>query len=117
MSDQQQGGAAPAPEQAAPPPVPGGTPPAPMLPAPSRMEVEAGLLRAINTCSVKAAGADDAREIQEYAASALNFSQALVILDPNVIAPQGVPPHILAASMPQPPEPTPSAQGESGGGQ
>lgn len=96
MSDQQQ--------QPAPPPAPA----APA--APGRAEVEAALLRAIEMAATKSMGATDARETQEYAAAALALSQAVVILDPALVAPQGVPPQVLAASTPQ-------QQPSSGGGQ
>lgn len=70
-----------------------------------RLEVEQTLYRAIKRSAEDAAAAQDPREVRELAQAALAFSQAAVILDPSLVAPQGVPADAL-----HPPQPTPRPQ-------
>lgn len=42
------------------------------------------MLRAIQSCSSKAAGAQSAAEAKDFALAALNFAQAIVVLDPSL---------------------------------
>lgn len=66
-----------------------------------REDVEEALLRAIQVAAEMAATADDARDMAECSRAALEFAQAVVILDPALVAPQGVPPDALHPPVPQ----------------
>lgn len=73
-------------------------------PAGAPVEPEAvnrALWNALLSNAMKAAGANDSRAAKESAAAALDIAQAIVVLDPNLIAPQGVPPEVLAAAYAQ----------------
>lgn len=76
-------------------------PMAPPMAAPGLDEVLASLLHATDTAARSSSGAGDIREVREYGAAALSFAQAYAILHPNIVAPQGVAPQVLAASVPQ----------------
>lgn len=64
-----------------------------------------------------ASGAEVPREKQEAADAALKLAQAIVILDPSVVAPGGVPPDALSPARPRiPMDPSaPSAKHNAGG--
>jgi hypothetical protein len=68
-----------------------------------RDQVSMQLLDAISVLTQKASMAQDTREAAEASKAVLAFAQALVILDPTVISPQGVPPETLAKSAAQRP--------------
>lgn len=92
------------PQQGPLPAVPPGmqpVPPEPLVPAPERAEVLQALLRACRDCAVLASGAPDSREVSEAGRAALAFAQAAVILDPELVAPQGVPADALFPPKPQ----------------
>lgn len=90
--------------------------PAPMA-AVDQQAVCDSLMRAIQTCSEKGPGANDAREAAEYAKSALAYAQAYVAIHPGLIAPQGVPPGVLAAAQPmQVPQEENAETAPAGGG-
>lgn len=74
----------------------------PMTAGPSIEEVQASLLRAIHVAAITSAGVDDVREVREYGAAAQAFAQAYVTIDPNLVAPQGVRPEVLAKATPKP---------------
>jgi hypothetical protein len=42
------------------------------------------MLRAIQSCGSKAAGAQSAAEAKDFAAAALSFAQAIIVLDPSL---------------------------------
>ncbi len=84
------------------------TPPAAPMAVPELDEVLGSLLYAVNAMARKATGAGDVREVREYGAAALNFAQSWAMLHPDVVAPQGVTPDRIAASVPKPP---PAASG------
>lgn len=67
--------------------------------------------------TVTAAGATIPREMQEAADAALKLAQGIVILDPSVVAPGGVPPDALSPPRPRiPMDPgAPSAKHNAGG--
>lgn len=66
---------------------------------------------------VNVAGASVPKEQQESADAALKMSQAIVILDPSVVAPGGVPPDALSPARPRIPmdKSAPSAKHNAGG--
>lgn len=59
------------------------------------------LVDAVGIMAAKAKGVGDVREVKEYGAAALNFAQAYAILHPDMVAPQGVRPEVLAKATPQ----------------
>lgn len=67
--------------------------------------------------AVNAAQATIPREQQEAADAVLKLAQAVVILDPSVVAPGGVPPDALSPARPRIPMNTgaPSAKHNAGG--
>lgn len=66
--------------------------------------VEEALYKAIERAAQDSATAKDPREVSELGRGALAFAQALVILDPSVVSPQGVPPDALHPPLPDIPE-------------
>lgn len=83
---------------------------APMTPGPPVEEVLGDLLRAVQQAAVKSAGAGDIREVREFGAAALNFSQSYAILHPQILAAQGATPEVVAATNPPRPEPQPKVR-------
>lgn len=67
--------------------------------------------------AVQAAQATIPREAQESADAVLKLSQAIVILDPSVVSPGGVPPDALSPARPRIPmdKSAPSAKHNAGG--
>ena len=65
-------------------------------------DVDAALWNALLVLARKAAGTQDSREAKDYADAAKDFADAITQLDPSLISPQGVPPEVLARSIPQP---------------
>lgn len=63
----------------------------PMLVAPSMPETEASIRRSLQVANAGVQASNDPREAKEWAAAVLALSQSLVILDPKLVAPQGVP--------------------------
>jgi hypothetical protein len=63
-------------------------------------QLEAALFDAIRVTASKCAGSDDPREVEEFARAALALAQAAVILDPKLVAPQGVPADALHPPVP-----------------
>jgi hypothetical protein len=61
---------------------------------------EQALFDAIKVNVSKCVGSDDPREAQEFAHAALELAQAAVILDPKLVAPQGVPADALHPPTP-----------------
>jgi hypothetical protein len=75
-------------------------PPADGLPDQVAPELEAAVLDALKVNTQKCAGAADARDAADYARAVLALSQAAVILDPKLVAPQGVPADALNPPKP-----------------
>jgi hypothetical protein len=73
-----------------------------------RDQVSIVLLQTILEFTQKASQATDSRMAAEWSKGVQELASSLVILDPAVIAPQGVPPEVLARSAP--PRPVESAK-------
>lgn len=79
--------------------------PAPAVPLAPGVEqidpaVKEALMNAIRLCAASAAAADAPADKREAGNAALSFAQALVIIDPQLVAPQGVPPNALHPPLP-----------------
>lgn len=78
-----------------------------------------GLLLAVDNAARTAGSVTAAQDAQDWSRAALQLAQAAVILDPNLVAPQGVPPnaihpplpHIQMQQQPAPPAPQQGARG------
>lgn len=66
-----------------------------------RVQLETKLLRAANIAADGVSTAQDPREAREWAQTALALSQSIVILDPDLVAPQGVPVDALHPPAPR----------------
>lgn len=66
-----------------------------------RVELEGKLLRAANIAADGVSTAEDPREAREWAQTMLALSQSIVILDPDLVSPQGVPVDALHPPMPR----------------
>lgn len=84
----------------------------PLVAAPTVDEVLASLLHAVDVAARSSSGSPDVREVREFGAAALSFAQAYAILHPQLVAPQGVTPAQVAATVPKPP-PAQNAKGAS----
>lgn len=73
----------------------------PMQP-PTPEQVADALWQALLTQAQAIAVSDDPRNAASGADACLKLAQAITVLDQTVIAPQGVPPEVLAKSVPQP---------------
>lgn len=75
------------------------------------------LLNAVQKAADGAAMANGAQDVKDFAAGALQLSQAAVILDPNLVGPQGVPADALHPPLPriQMDKTAPSASRPAGG--
>lgn len=76
-------------------------------------QVNRALWNALTANASKAAGAQDARAAKEYAAATLDLAQAIIALDPNLVAPQGITPEAMALTYGHPHD----ESGHSGGEQ
>jgi hypothetical protein len=72
----------------------------PQMPDHPDPATEQALFDAIKVNVSKCVGSDDPREAQEFAHAALELAQAAVILDPKLVAPQGVPADALHPPTP-----------------
>lgn len=86
--DPEQGGAT---QQPGEPPVAADGAPSAMVAAPSLEDTENNIKRSLQVANAGVQAASDPREAKEWAAAVLSLSQSLVILDPALVAPQGVP--------------------------
>lgn len=75
--------------------------PTPMEP-PTPEQVADALWQALYVQAQAIAVADDPRNAAASADACLKLAQTITVLDQSVISPQGVPPEVLAASVPQP---------------
>lgn len=66
-----------------------------------RTALETKLLRAAEIAADGVATAEDPREAREWAQTALALSQSIVILDPDLVSPQGVPVDALHPPAPR----------------
>lgn len=92
----------------------------PIVPTKEQLDPEALELQmrwATYQAAVRMAAATDPREIQECASAILQTAQATVILDPALVAPQGVPPDALSPPRPRIPmdKSAPSGKHAAGG--
>jgi hypothetical protein len=67
----------------------------------SRQVVQHAFLDAANMCATKASGDNNAAEAKDWAAAALQFAQAIVMLDPQRLA-GGDTPQGRKSSLPEP---------------
>lgn len=77
------------PEQLAPAPAPQGKTPAEIDTIDPKLEE--ALANAIEKCAAVAAAAGTPQEMSQAADAALKLAQTMVILDPQLVAPQGIP--------------------------
>ena len=88
VRDPAQGGAT---QQPGEPPVAADGSPGPMVAPPSMEQTEADVKRSLQVANAGLQPSSDPREAKEWAAAVLSLAQALVIMDPQLVAPQGVP--------------------------
>lgn len=77
------------------------------------VEVADALWQALLVQAQNLAVADDARNASATADACMKLAQAITLLDQTVISPQGVPPDVLAAAVPEPPPPAPEKKSEA----
>lgn len=65
--------------------------PDPMVAAPTLDDSTEDIRRSLDVANKGVQAAQDPREAKDWAAAVLSLSQSLVILDPKLVAPQGVP--------------------------
>lgn len=66
----------------------------------AREKAIAALLNAAEKAGAGGAMAQGAQDANDFGRAALSFAQAAVILDPNLVAPGGVPPNALHPPLP-----------------